>query len=332
MLWGMPQVTRPNPTFAVQDEEQHRSTKTIADQYFLVQSGAGEVGVLPCHASLRLDLPDPDFERLLVVVHGALRDSDRYFEHAWAAAKDDGSSTLVVAPQFLANVDLGPHTTAPHNTLYWDVEGWKGGEQALGPVPISSFTAMDCLLRQLTEPGWRRDGKKPTVVIIGNSAGGQYVNRYAAVGRAPDELAREGISVRFIIANPSTYLYFDRERPVAVPDGTSINRWRYGFDFPPDYVDVTPQGSLRRYLERDVTMVLGSEDRDGAALLLEISAAAMAQGADRLERGIYYSQHIRRLARAAGLATRHRTIKLAGVGHAAEDVLASRETRAIMFG
>lgn len=328
----MPQVTRSNPTFAVQDEEQHRSTKTIADQYFLVQSGAGEVGVLPCHASLRLDLPDPDFERLLVVVHGALRDSDRYFEHAWAAAKDDGSSTLVVAPQFLANVDLGPHTTAPHNTLYWDVEGWKGGERALGPVPISSFTAMDCLLRQLTEPGWRRDGKKPTVVIIGNSAGGQYVNRYAAVGRAPDELAREGISVRFIIANPSTYLYFDRERPVAVPDGTSINRWRYGFDFPPDYVDVTPQGSLRRYLERDVTMVLGSEDRDGAALLLEISAAAMAQGANRLERGIYYGQHIRRLARAAGLAARHRTIKLAGVGHAAEDVLASRETRAIMFG
>ncbi len=265
-------------------------------------------------------------------MHGALRDSDRYFEHAWAAAEDDGSSTLVVAPQFLASVDLGPHATAPHNTLYWDVEGWKGGERALGPFPISSFTAMDCLLRKLTEPGWRRDGKKPTVVIIGNSAGGQYVNRYAAVGRAPDELAREGISVRFIIANPSTYLYFDRERPVAVPDGTSINRWRYGFDFAPDYVDITSQESLRRYLERDVTIVLGSEDRDGAALLLEISAAAMAQGANRLERGIYYGQHIRRLALAAGLDARHRTIKLAGVGHAAEDVLASPETRAIMFG
>ena len=332
MLRGMRQITRSDPAFAVQNEEQYRSTKTIADQYFLVQSDDGEVGVLPCHASLRLDLPGPDIERLLVVVHGALRDSDRYFEHAWMAAKDDGSSTLVVAPQFLAGVDLGPQATVPHNTLYWDVEGWKGGERALGPVPISSFTAMDCLLRQLTGPGWRRDGKKPTVVIIGNSAGGQYVNRYAAVGRAPDELARAGISVRFIIANPSTYLYFDRERPVAVRDETSINRWRYGFDFPPDYVDTTPQESLRRYLERDVTIVLGSEDRDGASLLLEVSAAAMAQGANRLERGIYYDKHIRGLARAAGLAARHRTIKLAGVGHAAEDVLAAPETRAIMFG
>ena len=203
MLRGMRQVTRSDSTFAVQDEEQHRSTKTIADQYFLVQSDDGEVSVLPCHASLRLDLPGPDIERLLVVVHGALRDSDRYFEHAWMAAKDDGSSTLVVAPQFLAGVDLGPQATVPHNTLYWDVEGWKGGERALGPVPISSFTAMDCLLRQLTGPGWRRDGKKPTVVIIGNSAGGQYVNRYAAVGRGPDELAREGISVRFNPLRPA---------------------------------------------------------------------------------------------------------------------------------
>lgn len=138
--------------------------------------------------------------------------------------------------------------------------------------------------------------------------------------------------MRFIIANPSTYLYFDRERPVAVPGGTNINRWRYGFDFPPDYVDITAQQSLRRYLERDVTIVLGSQDRDGAALLLEVSAAAMAQGANRLQRGIYYEQHIRRLARAAGLTARHRTIELTGVGHAAAEVLAAPETRAIVFG
>jgi hypothetical protein len=190
MLGGMRRVTRSDPAFAVQDEEQHRPTKTIADQYFLVHGDDDEVGVLPCHASLRLHVPSPDIERLLVVVHGALRDSDRYFEAAWTAAKDDGLSTLTVAPQFLAGVDLGPQAAVPDNTLYWDVEGWKGGEPALGPVPISSFTAMDCLLRQLTGPGWRRDGKKPTVVIIGNSAGGQYVNRYAAVGRPPDEQAK----------------------------------------------------------------------------------------------------------------------------------------------
>ena len=267
-----------------------------------------------------------------MVVHGALRDSDRYFGHADAAAGDLGSSTLIVAPQFLADVDHGALAVARPRTLHWGVEGWKGGEPALGPAPISSFTAMDCLLEQLTEAGWLRDSKKPAVVIVGNSAGGQYVNRYAAVGRAPDALAERGISVRFIIANPSTYLYFDKHRPVTVPDVTGINRWRYGFEAAPAYVDSTPQQSLRRYLTRDVTIVLGSEDRDDAALLLEVSAAAMAQGANRLERGKNYGEYIDRLAQATGMSASHQVIELGGVGHAANDVLAAPETRKIMFG
>ena len=42
--------------------------------------------------------------------------------------------------------------------------------------------------------GQRAAGQRtPTVVIFGNSAGGQYVNRYAAVGRGPARLAGRGI-------------------------------------------------------------------------------------------------------------------------------------------
>jgi hypothetical protein len=316
---------------AVQAEVQYQSAKKIADQYISVHSSDGE-GLLPCHASRSLDTLGAGIERLLVVVHGALRDSDKYFEHAYAAAQGMRSSTLIVAPQFLADVDLDVEAAAPDGTLYWEVEGWKGGERALGPAPISSFTAMDCLLQQLTAPERVPGGKQPAVVIIGNSAGGQYVNRYAAVGHGPDALAKRGISVRFIIANPSTYLYFNEERPVAVAGGTGINRWRYGFEAAPDYVDGTPQQSLKRYLDRDVTIVLGAEDRDSAALLLEVSAAAMAQGANRHERGINYHAHIHRLATRAGLVASHKVIQLDGVGHAANDVLAAQKTREIMFG
>lgn len=336
MLSGMPDAMASGHAFAVQNEEQYRPAETVADQHVLVRSDDGAEGVLPCHASRPFDAPATGIERLLVVVHGALRDSHRYFAHARAAAGDDGPATLIVAPQFLASVDHRPRD----NTLYWDVEGWKGGQAALGPAPISSFAAMDSLLQQLTEPGMlpdarpdvKPDAKKLSVVIVGNSAGGQYVNRYAAVGRAPDELAERGIRVRFIVANPSTYLYFDRERPVTVPDDPSINRWRYGFEDAPAYVNQSPRESLARYLARDVTIVLGAEDRDDAALLLEVSAAAMAQGANRLQRGIYYDQHVRRLAQDAGLAARHRVVELAGVGHAANDVLSAPQTREIMFG
>jgi hypothetical protein len=320
----------PGQTFAIRNEEQYQSASAVADQHAVIQADDGATALLACHASRLLDQPGPAIERLVVVVHGALRDSDRYFAHAGAAVGGTGSATVIVAPQFLARVDLRADT--PAGVLYWDVEGWKGGEPALGPARISSFAAMDCLLRQLTAPEALPASGKPTVVIVGNSAGGQYVNRYAAVGHAPDDLARRGIPVRFIIANPSTYLYFDRERPVAVADETGVNRWRYGFETPPAYVDSTPQQSLRRYLTRDVVIVLGAEDSDGSALLLEVSAPAMAQGANRFERGINYHNYVCRLADRAGLTTRHQLIKLAGVGHAAGDVLAAAETRQLLSG
>ena len=186
---------------------------------------------------------------------------------------------------------------------------------------------MDSLLARLApEPG-----PDPAVVVFGNSGGGQFVNRYAAVGRGPDVLAARGLRVRLVVANPSTYLYFGRERPVPVPDAAHVNDWRYGFDHAPAYVDVNPGRSLERYLGRDVTIVLGELDNDGASLLLEVSPAAMAQGANRLDRGLRYDQHVRGLARAAGLPFRHRLIRLTGVGHTAADVLAAERTREIVF-
>jgi hypothetical protein len=322
----MPEARWTDHAFAIADDEQYRPVPAVGDQRLRV-GGADGVG-LACHASFGLDAPRPHTGPPVVVVHGALRDSDRYLTHAQEAARRSGSDALIVAPQFLAEVDAKP----PDGALYWDVEGWKGGYPALGPQAVSSFTVMDSLLDQLTSSQDASLRGSPGVVLFGNSAGGQFVNRYAAVGRGPDALAERGIGVRFIVSNPSSYLYFDRERPVPVPDNSQVNRWRYGFDDAPAYVDAGPRQSLKQYLGRDVTIVLGAEDNDGAARLLEVSPAAMAQGANRLERGIYYGRHIRRLARASGLTTGHRLIQLPGVGHAVDEVLAAPQTRQMMFG
>ena len=241
--------------FAVGNDEQYRPVQAVGDQRVRV----GGLAWLMCHASRPLDGPSRGTGPLVVVVHGALRDSDRYLTHARHAARLAASDPLIVAPQFLADVDAGA-ADVPDGALYWDVEGWKGGYPALGSAAVSSFAAMDSLLGQLAPLA--SAGHDPAMVVFGNSAGGQFVNRYAAVGRGPDVLAGRGLRVRFIISNPSTYLYFDRERPVSVPDGARVNDWRYGFDGAPGYVDVGPRQSLERYLGRDVTIVLGALDTD----------------------------------------------------------------------
>ncbi len=311
--------------FAVGNHEQYRPVQAVGDQRVRV----GGPAVLMCHASRPLDGPGRGDGPLVVVVHGALRDSDGYLARARHAARLAGAEPLIVAPQFLADVDAGA-PGVPDGALYWDVEGWKGGYPALGSAAVSSFAAMDSLLGQLAPLA--SAGHDPAVVVFGNSAGGQFVNRYAAVGRGPDVLAGRGLRVRFIISNPSTYLYFGQERPVPVPEGARVNDWRYGFDRAPGYVEVGPRQSLERYLGRDVTIVLGALDTDRASPLLEVSPAAMAQGANRFDRGLHYDQHVRRLAYTAGLPARHRLIQLAGAGHAAGDVLAAPQIRQIVFG
>jgi hypothetical protein len=81
-----------------------------------------------------------------------------------------------------------------------------------------------------------------------------------------------------------------------------------------------------------VTIVLGSQDRDGGSLLLEVSAAAMAQRANRLERGISCGQYVVNLARQAGLASSHQVIELDGVGHSASEVFSAPQVRSLVFG
>jgi hypothetical protein len=302
----MLEATQPGGFAAVQAEVQCQATRITEDHVRIGQ--APHTGTLRYRASASLDKPLPDdIERVLVVVHGALRDADNYFGHAVAAAGEWTARTLIVVPQFLADVDLAGRPELG-DTLHWGVEGWKSGEPSLSEARLSSFAAMDHLLARLTEPGFRSAGRELTVVIMGNSAGGQFVNRYAAVGHGPDLLEEQGIKVRFVVSNPSTYLFED----------------------PPPYVTGGAAEYLRRYLARDVTIVLGREDRDNGALLLEVGSAAMAQGVNRYDRGLRYYAHIRKLARAG--VFQHRLIQLAGVGHGAGDVMAAAETRQILFG
>ena len=61
-------------------------------------------------------------------------------------------------------------------------------------------------------------------MLAGFSAGGQLVQRYAAVGKGSD------IDLRYVVGRPSSFLYFGAARPEATTGCADFNRWKYGLD------------------------------------------------------------------------------------------------------
>ena len=190
---------------------------------------------LPVYRSHPIQAGDSTVTRAVIVVHGASRNPDAYFEMmvgvVQAARRTD--STLVIAPHFQTSDD-GPTWEEPA----WTSGGWKRGDKSIsghgGGERISSYEAVDNLLgylgNRLLFP------ELEAVVVTGHSAGGQYTHRFAATSPAEEGLSH--LRFRYIVANPSTYLYIGPERAspeggFEVPDRGSCpdyNEWHYGFE------------------------------------------------------------------------------------------------------
>lgn len=221
---------------------------------------------------------------------------------------------MVVAPQFLTRADTRAFSL-PTQTLAWTQEGWKGGDAARQPEPVSSFTALDALLAHFADRSLYP--ALSSVVVIGHSAGAQLLQRYAVAGHEGDALERAGIAVRYVVANPSSYLYFDDARPdgQAIAGGTcpSATQWKYGLKSAPPYVASQDVRALEvRYVARRVVYLLGQADTNPYTHFIDRSCAAMAQGPYRLARGLAYFDYLKK-RHPADLA--QEVVEVPGVGH-----------------
>ncbi|MFM0361082.1 alpha/beta hydrolase [Paraburkholderia sediminicola] len=198
-------------------------------------------------------------------------------------------------PQFLASADVGAHALPP-STLHWEWTGWMGGDNAEGPAPLSSFDVLDAILQTLASR--EQFASLTEVVIAGHSGGGQVVQRYAVVTRGEAPLVARGIALRYVVANPSSYVYFDAMRPTGSDEFAafdtmacpSFNRWKYGLEDLPAYASsgegaASAEEPESRYAHRDVTVLLGGADCDPQHPALDRSCAAQTQGEHRLARG-----------------------------------------------
>ncbi len=185
---------------------------SVASQGFRISTPQGSA-VEPFIASLDWSKPLPNVARAVVIFHGKGRDVESYYKTVLEAAGQAGSTagdTIFVAPQFLDEEDVGAHGL-PANVLRWRQTDWESGAPAVAPIPVASFDVIDALLARLADPSHFPNLK--AVVLAGHSGGAQLLQRYAVVGRAPAAISKTGIHLRFVVANPSSYVYFSDERP-----------------------------------------------------------------------------------------------------------------------
>jgi pimeloyl-ACP methyl ester carboxylesterase len=315
----------------------HRPVREVADRLMAVVTASGQ-GELPLYLSRDWDRPLPDVTRAVLVIHGRLRNADVYWRSAQQAAAVAGpasATTLMIVPQFLADIDIPARNLNPA-TLHWSLEGWMGGEPARGPAPLSSFDALDAIVARLADKA--RFPNLREIVVAGHSAGAQVVQRYAVLNRAGAALEAVGIVLRYVVANPSSYAYFDTLRPSAeggfaaypAADCPRFNDWKYGLqDLPPYAPGVATAGLEARYVSRNVTYLLGQADTNPNHPALDKTCMAEAQGPYRLARGRAYVAYLRARHKQGLNQT---LVEVPGVGHDGDAMLTSPGGLAALFG
>lgn len=250
-----------------------------------------------------LGFVNPTVKRAVVVIHGSRRDAGGYDAVEQRAIHDSGETfwnTLLIAPEFLEQNDADVNQV-PDDDLRWRHAAWTDGENAHNSL-ISSFDALDAIFERLSNhillPNLQ------SVVLVGYAGGALMVQHYAVVGRGSDALIKSGVHLRFVIANPSSYLYFSAERPFPDSHGDfkfsvparecadEVNRWRFGIVDPPPYASQADFSNLeRQYIRRDVIYLLGTDATDPHEAG-DISCAAEDEGSDRFQRGIAYFRYL----------------------------------------
>ncbi len=310
---------------------QRPPVKVVGADRFFTTAGGFAVSI-PVYASQSLVEVDESVRSVVFSLHGASRNADVYFERMMTPARalDALDDTVVVATQLLMEQDVAAFGLTD-DVLAWSNDGWKRGDRSLTRngrpevAQLSPFAVLDDFLLRLAAlyPNLER------IVLAGHSAGGQFVNRYAAANRIHDFLQeRHGVAVRYIISNPSTYVYFSEERPLGAARDQfrepteeeedrvpSYNMYKYGLDEINHYLARAGEAAMRaQYAEREVVYLLGEDDNDPTHRSLDKSGPALMQGATRLERGLRYFHHVGQEL-GEEIYERHRVAIVPGVGH-----------------
>jgi dienelactone hydrolase len=231
---------------------------------------------------------------VLLVFHGVGRNPDGYRDHAKPLA--DAACGVVVAPYF--DKARFPSRLYQYGGVAQDGTAVPAGHRTVDLIaPLAAWAESTV------------GGTGLQLVLIGHSAGAQFLGRVAAF--APPAGAR------YLVVNPSTWVMPSLE--TKLPYG-------FGGMAAPDDAD----RALRAYLALPLAVLLGGIDTGTHELAME--PPAMAQGPNRLRRGHNAFDMAREVARQHGWAFGWTLAEVPGVGHDATRMFASPQAIAALPG
>lgn len=302
----------------------------------------GSAGRMHFYASLAPGASAPT--AALVAVHGHPRDANTTFNAALTAVQRGGAigRSLVVAPVFqVREADAAKcHTPgvpeAQDGDLLWTCASWMAGGSARNARDgegLTSFAALDALVVELH----RQWPSLQTVTIAGFSAGAEMVQHYigfAAVPPAVPLAQPTPLALRYVVADPGSWLYFDPVWPAAtVAACPDVQRWKYGLEDLPAGLGRSAAEARAHYAQADIHYLEGALDSSDAPgtfyKILDKSCAAMAQGPYRLQRGLAYAAYDRSVL----APEKQRSVTIVpGCAHDVACVFTAAEARPALLG
>lgn len=201
------QVTCPNPP-------------TALERQYSIQSR-----VVGYYASHNLNTTyNPNIRRAIFLIHGLHGNATSAYDvladatcRAQTLGLDPNAAqeTIVIAPKFRSTVYDDNNPAGYH---VWSGDNWSKGSESVTGSGVSSYAVIDAMIGTLTGMSrlplgstLRRFPNLEMIVIAGHSAGGQFAHRYAATNGKGGKLG--DVRMRYVVANPSSYLYLDDQRP-----------------------------------------------------------------------------------------------------------------------
>ncbi len=315
---------------ATKPESPDDPVRSVCDRRFEMLKEATPMAIPVCLNRDTLADADASIRTAVLVIHGSARNGVSAQAAIERATAESGRrDVLIIAPQFPTKEDLDGRDPRP-DVLAWRPSDWSQGDRADAPVPaarVSSFEVLDSLIAEVGTPD--RYPNLQDIVVAGHSAGGQFVHRYAAGTKADQDpsFAERGVQVRYVVANPSSYLYMvPVDYGPRFSDCNGVDEYKYGLNDLNAYMRAVGAETIQvSYPRKDVTILLGRLDHAVADPSKDDSCEGLAQGAHRLNRGIRF---VRALDDYYGAGTHHTRVAIVpGVGHSASGIFASPEGR-----